>query len=154
MGPKNTIIGWIVGLFLILGVGVSRIYFGVHSISQIILGAMMSWAIFEIMQTIKPKYSTHLRNLEKTEMSESARILVVTMIFFCCSVACFFVVYIFNSAEVSLPIEYINNHSKCSHKCLNYYSYSCKGLAGLYVMPCVIYIAQFITILSSFRTYA
>lgn len=65
---SNTLLEWIVAVILVVGVGLSRIYFGVHSISQIILGASMSWLCFELMTTIKPVYKKSLKKLEKSDM--------------------------------------------------------------------------------------
>lgn len=114
----------------------------------------MSWAIYEIMRALRPLYKKKLSDLEKSEMSESFRISVALVMYLSFCVVCFLIIYIFNSADVSLPVQYQSNHLKCEHKCVNYYNYSCKGLAGLYVIPCILFVTQILTILSSFRVYA
>jgi hypothetical protein len=81
------------------------------------------------------------------------RLSLALIYYFLASIVCFFIIYLFASTKVELPDEYLTNHSKCSYKCTNYYAYSSKGLAGLYIVPSLFFVAQIITILGTHRNY-
>lgn len=39
--------------FVIIGIAFSRVYLGVHSISQVVMGSLLAWAVFEFLQFLR-----------------------------------------------------------------------------------------------------
>jgi hypothetical protein len=110
---KNSTLEKVIAIILI---------FGVHSVSQIILGASMSWMIFEAMMSAKPTFKAKIKSLDNTSVKESTMSSYAWMIYIIASVLSFLLILIFNSSKVPSPAEYQTNYSKCEPKCTNYYS--------------------------------
>ena len=148
---ENTLTEKIIAGIIMLGVGISRVYFGVHSISQVIIGASCAWLTFEIMQIFRFPIVQNLKNLKLSGQSTSALLLrSITWTSLGCLI-CFLLIYFLSRTEnVEIPEKYQINMNKCV-KCVNYYQYTLKGLVFVYVIPACYLIMSVLSILGSHR---
>lgn len=61
--------------------------------------------------------------------------------------------FLFTYQVVDIPEKYQINYGKCSHKCINYYSYTCKGLSALYIIPAFFLITKILSVVKSTRSF-
>jgi hypothetical protein len=113
----------------------------------------MSWAIYEAMAILKPFYLNRVKDLSKLDTNQTSAIKSILLQFLLGNIGCFLTNFLFISQEVETPSIYQINSVKCSHKCVNYYSYTCKALPGLYIIPSFFMITRILSVLRSSRSF-
>jgi hypothetical protein len=148
---KNSKLSIFLSLILVFGVSFSRVYFGVHSLSQVCTGMFLGWLIFELMEIFRTPLVKKWKNMSNTAKSTKTQVLLSLGLLIITTAPCFFLVYYFQSTSPNAPpVEIQHNLYKCP-KCTNYYQSTLNGLLGIYVIPCFIFICNILSILTTTR---